>query len=320
MKRTILTCLVLLAMAGTASAMYTYIDVGPGQAYSGFVNDLGQVAAWSWDAGGGETYTYDYYTATTTVIKIGELMQPTGINNAGVVGAFAGNYGYWYDGTWKGGYLGRTNNINDTYTARSYGEGGAILRNMATNTDIVRTTPDSTGQWPKINNLDDVVVGTWHYDDSSATWTKHAAYTLNGINDLGHLVGNAPGYNTHYYDGSSWIQLPELAGWGNTGGRDISNNNEIVGYSYNGGWSASHAFVWDPANGLRDLNDPAVTSGIPAGYRLEMPNDINQLGWIAGYAIDTATGAERTFLLVPEPATLGVLLLGAGLYLLRRRR
>ena len=74
--------------------------------------------------------------------------------------------------------------------------------------------------------------------------------------------------------------------------------------------------MWDEEHDVRKLIDLCDESA--EGWSLTEVNAINNQGWIIGTGWNPGFGREA-FLLIPEPTTLGLLLLG-GLALLRHRR
>ena len=75
---------------------------------------------------------------------------------------------------------------------------------------------------------------------------------------------------------------------------------------------------------LTDLNSLLDADTVNAGWALAAAVDINDNGWIVGYAHNSITGAEHAFLLtpVPEPETYAMFLAGLGLmgFMARRRK
>jgi len=61
--------------------------------------------------------------------------------------------------------------------------------------------------------------------------------------------------------------------------------------------------VWDSASKtMGDLNDPAVTSGIPAGWVIDVATSINASGQIVGSVRTTAQSPPtRSCVLTPNP-------------------
>ena len=131
------------------------------------------------------------------------------------------------------------------------------------------------------------------WNSSANTWTtaKPAFGFAADLNNAGEMVGLL-----HFQVGSDWQNLPArftgTGGWqslGSLGGLDsgaeaIADDGTIVGWSYlpattyPPAWmNWGHAFVWQPATGLRDLNrliDPAL------GWELTKAADISKDGKI----------------------------------------
>ncbi len=99
-------------------------------------------------------------------------------------------------------------------------------------------------------------------------WTKE-----HGIQDLGTLPGDA---------------VSEALG--------INDQGQVVGVSYGAGFTNPRAFIWQ--NGvMTDLNT-LIPSGSP--LYLQVGQEINDQGEIAGYATDQSSGTNPAFLLVPR--------------------
>lgn len=80
--------------------------------------------------------------------------------------------------------------------------------------------------------------------------------------------------------------------------RDINNHGVVVGLVYNLGASERKpAFVWDPINGMHDLNDLAPISG----YTLEWGHAINDSNVIAGWAWNIEEEHWKVFCCKYEP-------------------
>ncbi len=86
--------------------------------------------------------------------------------------------------------------------------------------------------------------------------------------------------------------------------------------------SGMEAFIWDSTNGMRNLRDVLVNDfGLNlTGWTLSESVDISGDGLaIIGYGSNPSGDSEAWRAVIPEPATLGLVLLG-GLVMLRRRR
>jgi len=136
-----------------------------------------------------------------------------------------------------------------------------------------------------------------------------------GINNSGQVAGDT-------FHGS-----PELAFIGTTSGITpiptipgrssirvplfpLNNAGQVIGVGY--GFFTGGGWIWDPVNGVRDLNDLA-----PAEWSVGEPMSINDRGQILAWGSNWQTLYSGPVLLdptVPEPTT--SLLLGGGLILL----
>ena len=142
-------------------------------------------------------------------------------------------------------------------------------------------------------------------NDSGATtgWSGSTA------GDRAVLWGNAA-------SGYAPTDLGVLAGDASSRAWALNNAGVVVGRST--GTGGDRAFVWaDATAGMVDLNT-VLTNG--TGWTVNTAYDVNNLGWIVGWA--TYNGTTHAVLLTPVPAPGGGLLFAAGLLLLgavRRR-
>ena len=149
--------------------------------------------------------------------------------------------------------------------------------------------------------------------------TSYGAYRVNG---LGLIGGNATSLVRWTPDGQGGYTSEDLGLLPGTGSCVVNGINESGVMT---GDCDSRAFVWDSANGLRDLND---TAALPAGAVLESGHDMNNSGVIVargivnghfeGYVL-TPSSANQAPVAVPGPnqtvrAGLTVQLSGAGSY------
>ena len=134
-----------------------------------------------------------------------------------------------------------------------------------------------------------------------------------GINDSGQIA-------VYRLYGGVWQSFVENANGSNTqiikpGGAygiiatAINNSGVVVG-SYDNS-SGRFGFVWDSVNGTQTLAEMA-------GWTNYEFNGISDTGYIVGQGINPS-GQLAAFVIVPEPATIGLLCLG-GLALIRRKR
>lgn len=155
----------------------------------------------------------------------------------------------------------------------------------------------------------------------STSWAQSSA---RGINDAGETVGfvqNADGsVKRAFISGANGepVALTDLGEFGTYTqftAEAISNQSVVVGYMTGGG-NPQHGFIWDEANGLRDLNDlidPASGAVILVGQA------INENGEIAVNALFADGQHPALLTIVPEPGALSLLAIAAVPFLRRRR-
>jgi uncharacterized membrane protein len=151
----------------------------------------------------------------------------------------------------------------------------------------------------------------WNYNSGAGTWSGQALGTLGGtgsdaydINSAGDVVGNATRAGGHgigafiWHPGdSSLTDLDPTQAFGlNTFATGINDNNEVVGSIAGGG-----AFVWDPINGIRNLQTLIDTN---SPFSLTAAKDVNDNGWIIGTATDSNDGFSHAVILEPAPQLL----------------
>lgn len=124
------------------------------------------------------------------------------------------------------------------------------------------------------------------------------------INDLGQVVGWADIYpiwdeEYHAFLWKKGTGLRDLGtfGWGpetSSMALDINSSGHVVGEAQYYNMQNFHAFIWEQGTGMKDLND-LLTAG--SGWLLKYAYDINENGWIVGWA--RYEGHWRGFLLTP---------------------
>lgn len=143
------------------------------------------------------------------------------------------------------------------------------------------------------------------------------------MNDLREIVGSTyvgGSRVTAIWDSANGLRIiPASVGITSVGLMSINDLTQAVGaadYPDPPGGYRSEAIMWDEEHGVRKLIDLCDESA--DGWILMQANAINILGQIAGMGRNP-DGHWEAYLLIPEPATLGLLLVGAGLFAYRRR-
>lgn len=189
--------------------------------------------------------------------------------------------------------------------------------------------------WSKGISADGVTV-VGHYNGHAFKWT--AATGKQFLGDLGgsqnHSIGWAASQNGDVVVGYSyspfgmeafrWTQATGMVGLGDLSGGSFksyamgvsADGSVIVGYSDAGPSVGQEAFIWDAQHGMRPLRDVLED---------EHGLDCSQFGldYVRGVSSDgttiCGTGPDAWVAVIPEPATLSLLALGA-LALVRRRK
>lgn len=142
------------------------------------------------------------------------------------------------------------------------------------------------------------------------------------INNAGQVAGWAQvdwGYSQAFlWEGSTAINLGTLGGL-IAAAYDVNNRGQVVGFSNTVSLGASHAFLWDRAQGgMLDLNSYLES---PGDWLIEQAFQINDAGQIVARGENLVTGEYYENLLltpVPEPATAALWLAGLALLLTAR--
>lgn len=273
------------------------------------INNAGQIAGESGD------HPVMWETETTNPLDLGTLGGNTGtafrIHDSGRIVGWADTsveYGLSHAFLYEGGNMTDLGTLNTAAPEWNYGYSLAY--------DV-----DSAGR----------VVGVASTND----WSFHAFLSdgTNGMTDLGTHPDHpgSEGYASvinekgtiagHGYDAAvggsypmlwndasgNWVLLTMLPGYPYGEFYDLNESDQMVGVMWNDE-EEEHASIYDPANGVRDLNDLIPPD---AGWLLTDASGINEQGQIVGYGM--YEGAERAFLLSPVPLPPSIVLLGSAL-------
>jgi hypothetical protein len=134
--------------------------------------------------------------------------------------------------------------------------------------------------------------------DVAAVPTTYFTTYLAEMNDRGDLIGNAGtalGWVPFLVTHEGELQQLEASTGAEANANGLNNRRQVVGTlrSLSG---EIEPYIWDPRNGLRDLNE-LRTNAAPAIRSVE---GINNWGWIAGSAAQ-ADGSGEAALIVPVP-------------------
>lgn len=125
------------------------------------------------------------------------------------------------------------------------------------------------------------------------------------LNDAGEIVGYRAGTQPvgrygYVYSPSNGVTILPFPGAGYQQAvtpTAMNNNGAIVGW-INTLLASQRAFLYRPNSGIRDLNDPALVSGMPAGFHLVYATAVSDSGWIAG--LGNLNGQNTGFVLKPR--------------------
>jgi len=298
-----------LWQGGAMMLLPSFTDpTGYGAAYTSGINNAGQIAGTGYEAVDDFYYPFIYSNGVTTSISLpgwGGDASTGGINNNGQMVATTGVLGQAEIATTAGvTHLPLLNGIGST---QGYGI------NNANPVEVVgMAEPVALGSQHAVLWKNGVI-----YDLGSLGGPNTVAYA---INDNGWVVGSADvpavGNNAAATHAFVWIpntpngttgvmhDIGVLNGGTSTTATAINNNNTVVGWGIFGIDSTS-GFVWDQANGLRDLAPLIVNTNtnVPGSIAnfIERVSGINSNGQICGtetwYVNDQSI--EHGFVLTP---------------------
>jgi probable HAF family extracellular repeat protein len=314
----------LIAMSPLAAAGYTVVEIpslGGSYIEPRAINNLGHVTGFSDFDASGASRAFSYSDGRTTDLGTlgGRESYANAINASGdIVGTSETAAGYEHAFVYRGGAM------QDLGTLGGFSSSGSGIDDWGR---VVGTSEDQDG-FNRAFVYDQGRMTAFSIDSEysaaeaisseyymvagqyRATATEIHAYvlgylfldlgTLGGdqayvraINSSGDVVGmstpSAGGFTGFLY--RDHAMKPLVTGYSEP--NDINDAGVVVGYAHFG--ADGHAFVWDPAGGMRDLNqliDPSL------GWTLQVAAGINDLGQIVGHGYRSG-GAHVAVLLTP---------------------
>jgi len=286
---------------------------------SGGINNPGQVVGSSQTANGNERA---FFWENGSMSDLGSLAGDTAqswakaVNNSGQIVGYSettdsGRHGFlWDNGT-----------MTDLGTLGGY---GSFARGINDAGQIVGESFTDQGNWHAFHWQDGQMA-----DLGTLGGNRSEAYDINSdgqIAGYSRLNDGSDHNNSHAVLWESNGQLIDIGTLGNiddSKAMALNNSGQVVGYSYTDMWQ-QHAFLWDNADGMIDLN--TMLPGDSGWAYLETAFDINNNGHIVGIGyLEPEEGEElvcmepHLFLMTPEPTSAVLLALGA-MALCRKRR
>jgi probable HAF family extracellular repeat protein len=341
----LLSAFVVATLASTRSlAQYNAYDLGGGEALG--INSYGTVVGYTESISVHHAFSYSDGVMTDLGAPLGgSTSSAKSINNAGVVvGTSDCDNGYWHAFTYSGSQFTDLGVYSSLYSfGRGINDSGLIVGTVWTTGNKDHAAFYSSGHWTDLGTLggnysaaaavnssgtivgwSDLSYGThaFTYRDGVmtdlGTFGGSVSYGLD-INNSGVVVGYGTTPNNYYYQAFRYSD-GVMTCIGTLGGaysyaNAVNSSGVIVGAAEYDASGEQHAFRY--SNGqMIDLAPYLAPLGL-TGRSAAL--DINDRGDIVGRALD-AEGTEHAFLLaVPEPSVGAVLVLGAGMVLVRRR-
>ncbi|MBL8065201.1 MAG: PEP-CTERM sorting domain-containing protein [Chthonomonadaceae bacterium] len=301
------------------SAGMTTVNFGLSEVQVNEVNDLGTVVGWGFPDDGRRSFVWDKQNGARSIgVAEGSVgNEAAAINNLGQVAArsfMSGmpNRASLYDPLHGWSILGALDPTRSSIATD--------LNNSSQVTGISyiwdgQRNVEHTFLWTEANGMVDIGLPT----------NRHGILG-SAISDAGVIVGYMDLFNfaRHSFyrtpDGVITELIPFQGGSEDNLAWDVNSQMQIVGnIGVQGGPDPSGGYVWDPVQGMRNLNTSMDASG--AGYWVFGAYGINDRGQICGGAIKNGQiRAVRLDPIVPEPSTLTIAGLGILVAAFRRKR
>lgn len=336
-------CAVLLTATTADAAMFKYIEitiggdtVGNTISRPGVSQDATRNSGYvAYNSGNASNDILRYDLATKTTVNMGQASGQSkrniSVTDTGIVTAYDGGRSWeWAAGstdsspdvTVFGGFQNGVRDANNNNAVSHSNGAGTASYNHRLGVDYNSTSNVSgtvSFDYMAIADNDDMVgfnAGLSQvWDDSANSWGPViSGVNLMDINSSGIATGsNSAGEPIMYNSNTDTVTAMPLVGGFSTGrGQDINEHGQVVGFNFG---SPHTLFFWSQQAGLLDLNNAANVDNLPG----EQLNNIGVSFISNGGIITGLTESGKVFILVPEPATLGLLTLG-GLLILRRQR
>lgn len=333
-----------MACAGVpAPPPYTAYDLGYGQARA--INSFGTIVGFSGTFAAHHAFSYSDGVMTDLGTLGGANSAAASINNAGIIaGTSDSGSGYWHGFSYGGGRMTDLGVFTSYYSyANGINDSGTIAGSVWTSGNKDHAAFYSGGQWTDLGTLggnysaaaainsrgaivgwSDLRYGTHAFLYQAGVMTDlgtfggSVSYGLD-INDNGVVVGYGTTPGDQYYQAFCYRD-GVMTGIGTLGGayssaNAINSSGTIVGnadFNLNGD---HHAFRYSDGV-MTDLAPYLLPIGLTGSSEAL---DVNDRGDIVGSGYDAQGQLHAFLLVVPEPSSVALWMVGAAMLALRRR-
>jgi probable HAF family extracellular repeat protein len=276
--------LIYHAYRWTNGVMQDLGTLGGAQSGAYGINDAGIVAGWARRSSGAQRAVYwgpsgivDIFRKDNSVAKDVNNANPFQVlAHTPASGKTPARVTLWRNGTST--YLSYPGD-NGSYNATALNDFGQVL------------AESSSGWWLWTPNVPNGTSGSYTL---TSTFGLQQVLALNNVGQVGGMIGGPPytyGVWTPFVPNGTAGTMQMIPGAIGIGG--INDAGVVVGAGWNG--VDSYAAIWDPVNGLRDLNDLVQPF---SGIQLLTASAISNSGYITGYG--RVGGSIHGFLLTPQ--------------------